>query len=628
MRGKTKRKQRNRRGKKRMSSKMASTSSSSSSAGSSPHLCLRWNNYQSNLTSVFDQLLQNETFVDVTLAADGHAIKAHRMVLSACSPYFQHLFFDNPCQHPIVILKDTRWPELKAIVEYMYRGEISVAQEELTSLLRVAETLKIRGLSELNSDRHAAAAAADDRSESSPLASVHPTNLAGPSSSSSSGPAAVRRQTQSPSWSSLPQHQGVWPSHVMDEEMATTPSPTPAPASRSSGVKRRRVSGSESPLGGASSPAAASTPGMHHQHHEEASLDHHDGPLSLVGHQQQPPPPPPHSPVAAPQALTQAPPPSSLQHPLAHSDDLDIKPGIAELIREEERARMLEGTHPWLTASPSVLSESLVQWRSKAPSWSKETLQEAINSIVTQKMRFTQASSHFNIPKGTLYDNILGKSKRMLVLDELGLDAQDEEAVLDFCCETSVMPYNRRTNKSLESIVAFVEKLKQSKGQPSFKLGNLMGFRWWWAFCKKHNIVSLFYVKNNNNNKSSKNKNNNNNRSSPSSASSGSSNNNNLSPSPPDELIPENLSKPFEEELPVGGGNHMAVAAAAAASAFRSINNNNIHLSQAFQLSHAFLLQQQRQNHRHNLRSRTHSVDHDQGDESDPEPENLSVHRG
>lgn len=330
-----------------MSSKMASTSSSSSSAASgtgSPHLCLRWNNYQSNLTSVFDQLLQNETFVDVTLAADGHAIKAHRMVLSACSPYFQHLFFDNPCQHPIVILKDTRWPELKAIVEYMYRGEISVAQEELTSLLRVAETLKIRGLSELNSDRHAAAAAAaaaDDRSESSPLMpAIHPTNLVGTASSS-------RRLADSPTW---PSHQvpppTAWP-HVVEEDTATTPtpSPSPAPASRSSGVKRRRVSGSESPVG-AASPAAASTPGMHHQHHEEASLDHHDVPLSLVGHQQPPPPPPPpHSPVAssaslAPQALTQAPPPpSSLhQHPtLVHSDDLDIKPGIAELIREEER---------------------------------------------------------------------------------------------------------------------------------------------------------------------------------------------------------------------------------------------------------------------------------------------------
>ena len=116
-----------------MSSKMSSSSTAAAvaaaaAAAAAPHLCLRWNNYQSNLTSVFDQLLQNETFVDVTLAADGHAIKAHRMVLSACSPYFQALFFDNPCQHPIVILKDTRWSELKAIVEYMYRGEISVAQ--------------------------------------------------------------------------------------------------------------------------------------------------------------------------------------------------------------------------------------------------------------------------------------------------------------------------------------------------------------------------------------------------------------------------------------------------------------------------------------------------------------------
>ncbi|XP_046439847.1 protein bric-a-brac 1-like isoform X2 [Daphnia pulex] len=452
-----------------MSSKMASTSSSSSSAasgGSSPHLCLRWNNYQSNLTSVFDQLLQNETFVDVTLAADGHAIKAHRMVLSACSPYFQHLFFDNPCQHPIVILKDTRWPELKAIVEYMYRGEISVAQEELTSLLRVAETLKIRGLSELNSDRHAAAAAAvtaDDRSESSPLIPIHPT--AGPStSSSSSSAAAVRRQTDSPTWPTLPHHhhhqihhhqqqqQPAWPGHVMDEEMATTPtpSPTPAPASRSSGVKRRRISGSESPIGGASSPAAASTPGMHHQHHEEASLDHHDGPLSLVGHQQQapppPPPPPPHSPVAssaslAPQALTQAPPPpSSLhQHPLAHSDDLDIKPGIAELIREEERARMLEGTHPWLTASPSVLSDTYqyqlqalwqkawatgqgvmqnLRFRERGPfkTWRPETMAEAIMAVLREGLSLSQAARKFDIPYPTfvLYanrvNNMLGPS--------------------------------------------------------------------------------------------------------------------------------------------------------------------------------------------------------------------------
>ena len=41
--------------------------------------CLRWNNYQSNLTLVFDQLLQNEAFVDVTLTTGGRSIKCHKV---------------------------------------------------------------------------------------------------------------------------------------------------------------------------------------------------------------------------------------------------------------------------------------------------------------------------------------------------------------------------------------------------------------------------------------------------------------------------------------------------------------------------------------------------------------------
>lgn len=56
---------------------------------SSQRFCLRWNNHQSNLLSVFDQLLHDESFVDVTLAVEGQLLKAHKMVLSACSPYFQ-----------------------------------------------------------------------------------------------------------------------------------------------------------------------------------------------------------------------------------------------------------------------------------------------------------------------------------------------------------------------------------------------------------------------------------------------------------------------------------------------------------------------------------------------------------
>lgn len=65
----------------------------SSSSPSSAQYCLRWNNYQTNLTAVFDQLLQNEFFVDVTLTTEGRSLKCHKVVLSACSPYFQVCFF-------------------------------------------------------------------------------------------------------------------------------------------------------------------------------------------------------------------------------------------------------------------------------------------------------------------------------------------------------------------------------------------------------------------------------------------------------------------------------------------------------------------------------------------------------
>jgi len=98
---------------------------------------------------VFDQLLQSESFVDVTLACEGLSLKAHKMVLSACSPYFQSLFMDNPCQHPIVILKDMHYNELKAIVDFMYKGEVNVSQDQLPALLKTAETLKVKGLAEV-----------------------------------------------------------------------------------------------------------------------------------------------------------------------------------------------------------------------------------------------------------------------------------------------------------------------------------------------------------------------------------------------------------------------------------------------------------------------------------------------
>ncbi|XP_023230897.1 zinc finger and BTB domain-containing protein 37-like [Centruroides sculpturatus] len=117
--------------------------------------CLKWNNHQTNMLTVFDQLLSSEALVDVTLACEGLSLKVHKIVLSACSPFFQRLFLENLCKHPIVIMKDMKYTDLKAIVDFMYRGEVNVSQDQISALLKTAETLKVKGLADVTGDnRH------------------------------------------------------------------------------------------------------------------------------------------------------------------------------------------------------------------------------------------------------------------------------------------------------------------------------------------------------------------------------------------------------------------------------------------------------------------------------------------
>ncbi|XP_012261735.2 protein jim lovell isoform X47 [Athalia rosae] len=113
--------------------------------------CLRWNNHQSTLIQNFDTLLESGTLVDCTLAAEGKYLKAHKVVLSACSPYFEGLLSEHYDKHPVFILKDVKFKELKAMMDYMYRGEVNISQDQLAALLKAAESLQIKGLSESKS---------------------------------------------------------------------------------------------------------------------------------------------------------------------------------------------------------------------------------------------------------------------------------------------------------------------------------------------------------------------------------------------------------------------------------------------------------------------------------------------
>ncbi|CAH1644315.1 unnamed protein product [Spodoptera littoralis] len=108
--------------------------------------CLRWNNFQSNIVSALDSLKCSEDLVDVTLTCEGRNIKAHKVILSACSPYFRNVFKENPCQHPVIILKDVSADDIVSLLSYMYQGEVFIEESKLSSFLHTAALLQVKGL--------------------------------------------------------------------------------------------------------------------------------------------------------------------------------------------------------------------------------------------------------------------------------------------------------------------------------------------------------------------------------------------------------------------------------------------------------------------------------------------------
>jgi len=109
---------------------------------------LRWNEYSLQMCSSLQDLRQASELFDITLAVENKQILAHKLVLSASSPFFRNVIKNNPHHHPLVYLKGVKYSSLASILNFMYHGEVSVAQDELTSFLNVAEDLKVKGLTQ------------------------------------------------------------------------------------------------------------------------------------------------------------------------------------------------------------------------------------------------------------------------------------------------------------------------------------------------------------------------------------------------------------------------------------------------------------------------------------------------
>ncbi|XP_045104011.1 zinc finger and BTB domain-containing protein 7A-like isoform X3 [Portunus trituberculatus] len=138
---------------------------------------LRWTHHQSTVVAEVGSLYRDAALVDVTLACeDQRTYQAHKLVLSACSQYFQGLFSRHSAhQHPIIFLKDVSGDECEALLTYMYRGEVSVSHDQIHRILRVANSLQVRGLADMDQSSSRPSSPAGDRTGQCPSSSPSPS---------------------------------------------------------------------------------------------------------------------------------------------------------------------------------------------------------------------------------------------------------------------------------------------------------------------------------------------------------------------------------------------------------------------------------------------------------------------
>lgn len=116
---------------------------------------LKWNSHITNLNSSISNLFKNDKYADVMLftcnAEEGFfGIPAHKLILGTCSHYFSSIFDNNPLPINTMIYiflpSELSRRSISTLIQYMYTGEATVANDILNEVLKGGELLKIRGL--------------------------------------------------------------------------------------------------------------------------------------------------------------------------------------------------------------------------------------------------------------------------------------------------------------------------------------------------------------------------------------------------------------------------------------------------------------------------------------------------
>ena len=109
--------------------------------------CLKWNDFERNVSQSFTKLRKETKLFDVTLVGNDHQqVLAHKLVLSACSDVFREIFYKNDNSNLVLYLESVDSREINLILDYIYVGEVQIYQEYLDRFLEIAEKFRLNGL--------------------------------------------------------------------------------------------------------------------------------------------------------------------------------------------------------------------------------------------------------------------------------------------------------------------------------------------------------------------------------------------------------------------------------------------------------------------------------------------------
>ena len=108
---------------------------------------LKWDDFRATFSKSFGSLKEDNVLTDVTLISDDEVYTAaHKVVLSACSTFFQSVFTKTSQTNPILYMGGVTSKHMTYLLDYIYLGEVQILKDDIEDFLSFAKKFHINGL--------------------------------------------------------------------------------------------------------------------------------------------------------------------------------------------------------------------------------------------------------------------------------------------------------------------------------------------------------------------------------------------------------------------------------------------------------------------------------------------------